>query len=254
MEFHFNKERIMLNQKKTEEIMQIFKTYDYSIFKKLDGNREIDIKHLNNLKKSIDKTHLPIPIVINEKYEIIDGQHRLEISGKLKLPVYYIIINGATLDDVKLLNTNSKAWNLKDYLHSYCKSGNKTYLAVRKFINEHGFGMVDSLTMLSCTKTNRGIDQRKFKTGIYEIKDINKANETALKIEEVKTYFSKYQSRSFVLSMILLFHNKDYNHKKFIRNLSLFPTKLKSCSNKYDYLKNIEEIYNYNQKKKIRLF
>ena len=103
-------------------------------------------------------------------------------------------------------------------------------------------------------RTNQGIDQRKFKTGSYEIKDINKANETALKIEEVKTYFSKYQSRSFVLSMIFLFHNKDYNHKKFIRNLSLFPTKLKSCSNKYDYLKNIEEIYNYNQKKKIRLF
>ena len=82
-----------------------------------------------------------------------------------------------------------------------------------------------------------------------EIKDINKARETADKMLEVKPYFDRYRSRSFFLAMSQLFHNKNYNHKKFIQKLSVYPTKLKFCSNKYDYLKNIEDIFNFNQKK-----
>ena len=237
-----------------DENLAIFKTQDYSLFKKLNGNRELDDNHLKKIMNSMSKKYLPIPVIVNEKFEIIDGQHRIESCKRLKYPINYLVINGSELEDVKLLNTNSKQWSLKDYLNTYCQTGKQTYLNIRDFIDEYGFSIVDSITMLSNTKTNRGIDQVKFKLGIYEIKDINKARETADKMLEVKPYFDRYRSRSFFLAMSELFHNKNYNHKKFIQKLSVYPTKLKFCSNKYDYLKNIEDIYNFNQKKKIRLF
>jgi len=236
------------------ESIAIYETHDYSLFKKLNGNRDIDKNHLEKIIKSMEKKYLPIPIIVNEKFEIIDGQHRIESCKKLKYPINYVVINGCRLDDVKLLNSNSKQWSLKDYLNAYCKTKNKTYIQVKKFINEYGFSIVDSLTMLSNTKSNQGIDQIKFKQGIYEIKDINKAREIAEKMLEVKPYFDRYKTRSFFLAMSELFHNKNYNHKKFIQKLSAYPTKLRCCSNKYDYLKNIEDIFNFNQKKKIRLF
>ena len=236
------------------ETKQIFVTQDYSLFKKLKGNRKLDKNNYKKLTKSIEKIHVPIPIVVNEKYEIIDGQHRVEVCKKLQYPIYYIMINGLNLGDVKLLNTNSQKWKLGDYLDSYCESNNETYIQVKEFIDEYGFTIVDSLTMLSNTKTNRGEDQERFKVGEYKIKDINNAREIAKKMLQVKPYFSKYRSRSFFLAMSELFQNKDYSHKRFIQKLSTYPTKLSSCSNKYDYLRNIENIYNFNSKKKTRLF
>jgi len=242
------------NKAETTQTTQIFITRDYSLFKKLKGNRNLNKLNLKKITRSIEKVHIPIPIVVNENYEIIDGQHRLEVCKNLGYPVYYIMIEGMTLDDVKLLNTNSQGWKLGDYLDSFCEEDNHTYLEVKSFVDEYGFSIVDSLTMLSNTKSNRGEQQEKFKLGVYNIKNKSKAIETADKMLEVKPYFPRYKSRSFFLAMSEMFHNKDYSHKKFIKKLSQYPTKLKPCSNKYEYLKNIEEIYNFNQKTKTRLF
>ena len=40
----------------------------------MSGNRDINIAHKNRLKKSIEEESLCVPIIVNEKYQIIDGQ------------------------------------------------------------------------------------------------------------------------------------------------------------------------------------
>lgn len=75
-----------------EEVPLIQKTNDYSIFKQVNFNREKNKKQVQNLKEIIsqeNRLHLH-PILVNEKMEVIDGQHRLEAAMQLGVPVFYI--------------------------------------------------------------------------------------------------------------------------------------------------------------------
>ena len=49
-------------------------TTDYSLFKSIDGNRTKNKAHVKKLKKSMEEKYLFTVIIVNEKYEIIDGQ------------------------------------------------------------------------------------------------------------------------------------------------------------------------------------
>ena len=61
-----------------ENVIRVMKTNDYSMFTKIDGNRQIDKKNVNNLIESMKEKLLVCPIIVNEDNQIIDGQNRLE--------------------------------------------------------------------------------------------------------------------------------------------------------------------------------
>ena len=78
-------------------------TKNYNMFTSIAGNRNLNPIHLKNLKESIAIKQIPVPIVVNEKYQICDGQNRFQVCCELNLPVYYIVIEGLTLEDGFLL-------------------------------------------------------------------------------------------------------------------------------------------------------
>ncbi|MEQ9286955.1 MAG: ParB N-terminal domain-containing protein [Cyclobacteriaceae bacterium] len=90
---------------KAKKVSPVFETNDYSSFKKIKGNRGIDPQHVNRLEHSFKKKHLKTPILLNEKMEIVDGQHRVEAAKNLNLPVYYIIKENYGLDEARALNS-----------------------------------------------------------------------------------------------------------------------------------------------------
>ena len=99
---------------------QVLKTTDYNLFSFISGNRKINLAHAKRLERSFKNRHLFSPIIVNEYHQIIDGQHRFTVCSKLKLPIYYIVVNGYGLDEVQILNTNSSNWKKIDYLNAYC--------------------------------------------------------------------------------------------------------------------------------------
>ena len=56
-----------------ETVNQVFMTNDYDMFKTITGNRNVNPLHLNRLKKSISEKYISVPIVVNDKYEIINA-------------------------------------------------------------------------------------------------------------------------------------------------------------------------------------
>ena len=78
--------------------------------------------HINRLKKSMADNYLFTVIIVNENYEIIDGQHRFDVI-KIKTPLHYIMCCGYGLNEVHILNQNSKTWNADDYATGYCNLG-----------------------------------------------------------------------------------------------------------------------------------
>lgn len=227
-----------------KQVMSIFYTTAYSKFKHLNGNRNIIKPHLKRLKASMEKNYLFSPILVNEKHEIIDGQHRFEICKELGLPIYYIMKRGYSLNEVQILNSNLRNWSNDDYMNGYIELGLKDYELYKLFRQEFGFDHHSCLWMLADNAGGRETWQD-FKNGDFKVKDYKKALQSAEKIKMVAQFYKGFQRRSFVAAMLKCFRNKEYNHSVFLSKLSYQSVKMVDCTDTVDYLTLIEEIYNF---------
>lgn len=109
------------------EVNKVFETTNYDMFSRIKGNRLIDESNLRKIKYSIKEKNLDIPIIINEKGQIIDGQHRLEVWKDLRLPVKFIVNEGYSLEDVQRANMTGKQWSINDKLNLYIAQDLKSY-------------------------------------------------------------------------------------------------------------------------------
>src|ERR1700683_3981387 len=102
--------------------MEIDSSRDYGSFKLMRANRDVDEGHLNTLRKSFEANgnlSKINPILVNEKKEVIDGQHRLLLCEALDLPVYFMAVPGLTVTDARSMNVAQKTWTVRDYAKSY---------------------------------------------------------------------------------------------------------------------------------------
>jgi hypothetical protein len=231
---------------------QVHTTTDYFLFRPIDGNRNKNLLHINRLKKSMSENYLFTVIIVNEKYEIIDGQHRFEVIQELKLPLNYIICKGYGLNEVHILNQNSKTWNSDDYLDGYCRLGYSDYLRYAEFKKKYGFGHIECMTILSGHMRN-GDKTKEFHNGQFKIVNYLKACDIADKINIVGQYYVGYKRRSFIFAMLQMFKNPNFELTEFLQKLKLQPTALVDCTSTEQYVSLIEEIYNYRRREKINL-
>lgn len=222
-------------------------TRDYFMFRELEGNRALNPLHLKRLKASMQSHYLFSPIIVNEEYEVIDGQHRLHCAQELGLPVYYIICEGYGLREVQVLNASSKNWNADDYMQGYCDLGYKDYEVYKEFREKYGFGHRETQALLEGSAIKSMQD---FYLGKFKVKDKKKATEMAEKLTQVQPFFDAYKTRSFVFAMLHMFKQKNFEFDEFIQKLKLQPTALKKCANTEQYKDLIEEIYNYRRREK----
>ena len=117
-----------MKKKTAYDVPTILVTTDYGMFKRLEGNREVTKKRSAKIQKSIKKVgYIPVPIVVNEHMQIIDGQGRAEAAKALGLPIYYMIVPGLGLAHCVLMNITSTSWTTIDYVSSYAEIGNDNY-------------------------------------------------------------------------------------------------------------------------------
>lgn len=113
-------------------IGNVYETFDYDKFKKLLGNR--NIPSIDKIIKSIDDVgSLIVPIIVNEKYEIIEGQTRYTAWKSRNLPIYYIICEGYGIRECIAMNTTAAKWGLEDYINCYAEYGYTDYVHLREF-------------------------------------------------------------------------------------------------------------------------
>lgn len=223
---------------------EILSTKEYDQFSSLKGNRKVDSKHVNHLIESMKTEYYISPIQVNEKMEVIDGQHRLQAARALKYPVYYYIAKGTNLKTVQTLNTNSKDWKTEDYLQSYIEQVVKDYIIYKQFSDVYQFSHKVNLALL--TGQIGSADQLKqFEYGEFKIKDIVKATEVAAKITQVEPHYKGYKRRNFTYAIIRCLKKKEFNWERFMQKVAYQSRKMVDCSNVEQYLELIEEVYNY---------
>ena len=257
----------------SKKVNVVESTTDYSLFKSLSGNRIIDEGTVRRLIQSFEKRYLLSPILVNEKFEIIDGQHRFQAAKELSLPINYIVIPGYSLPEVQILNSNTKNWTKLDYLDSYCELEYPAYLTMQKFMEkfpEFGFRSAETLLTFNYwgvnynTKLNKDRKQhkatgkvhvrvRKFESGELEIEDYAKSVGFANKILEYREFFEGYHRHVFVNTMVGLLDNPKFSHEEMIEKLRQQPTSLVACVTVQQYRTLIENIYNYKRREKVNL-
>jgi hypothetical protein len=251
-----------------EEVNKVYKTNELSIFKEISGNRVPNPQHIKRLKTSIlQNGMLCNPILVNEDYKVIDGQHRLLASIEANSFIYFIILNGYNLNEVHTLNLNQKNWTKKDFMDGYADMGIQSYIKLREFVEKNtDFTFSDCTSLcsnISGNETGIGNTNRLknpelsiievFQDGTWKGKDFNLAYEWAEKIRLIKPYYLNYNRSIFVLTMISLFRNKNFDYSEFMHKIRLQPKALVDCANREQQKLLIEEIYNYKSRNKINL-
>lgn len=234
-------------------INQVLATNDYSLFSILKGNRKINKAHLNRLKKSIEEESLCVPIIVNEKYEIIDGQNRFNAWKELKFPIYYIIIDGYGLPQVQRLNSNIRNWSLKDYADCYCSLGKKDYKVYKEFKSKYELGDYESIALLQNQINGSGKNFENFRNGKFKVKNYKIACKNAEKVVKLSEFYDGYKRRSFVFSMLHLINHSNFDFKQLLSKLKYQQARLVDCTNKDQYLSLLQDIYNYKSTKKVNL-
>jgi hypothetical protein len=240
-----------------KEVNKVYQTSNLSIFKQIDGNRIPNLQHIKRLADSIRVYGMKCnPILVNERMEIIDGQHRLMAAKEAESFVYYIIVKGYSLSEVHTLNLNQKNWSKKDFMEGYANMNIKSYVKLKEFIQKNeDFSMPICMAFCNNTTDNShnklGENLEVFEDGSWKGRDFNLGQEWANKIRMVQPYYLGYNTSVFVGTLITLFKNENFDFNEFMHKIRLQPTALVDCRNRAQYKTLIEDIYNWRSRNKI---
>ena len=226
-------------------INQILETTDYSLFNYVDANRSVNENHVSKLADAIRKENLLHlnPIIINNKREVIDGQHRLAAAMRLGVAVYYLVDYNITEDSIATLNTNKSNWKPIDYIAYYAKKGNVHYQTLLDFINNRpAIGCSTAINLLSSFQMSL---TNMLKNGTYVVDRFAEA--VALLDVAKDIVFEQQFDRSFLSALQQCMDSGEYVHETFLEKLKQQPGKLTRMANKDQYVELMEKIYNYRQ-------
>lgn len=99
--------------------LSIYKTKDYDKFSIDDKyNRDVNENIVKKIKASIkdcgDKGHV-FPIVVDDKFRIIDGQHRFKSRKEMGLSIYYIQDIELDSESLGIINDAVGKWKVGDF-------------------------------------------------------------------------------------------------------------------------------------------
>lgn len=240
----------------------IQKTKDYDQFEFMLGNREVSDSLVRKLEASILKNNLLAynPILVNEKNEIIDGQHRLIAAQNIDVEIYYRVVDGhASIAEVMLLNANQRGWKLMDYIDSYANMGNENYTVLKGFLDKYHLPTKTSARMLMDEVGGDAMTQH-LQNGSFEIRSLRTAIRIAEYVEQLAPLCDGniYKTDRFITAIykVWILGHLDELVRKAQTWTRIRGEKIMSRGEASDYLREFEDIINWNRKdgKTIRLY
>lgn len=190
------------------EAYKVYTTKDYSIFKRLVGNRDIPESRISKIVESIQTIGwVRNPIIVNENMEVIDGQGRLTALQRLKMPVEYIIAEGAGNKECIYMNMNMVNWKLPDFIKSYAEQGNENYQRLLSLMEKYAGGNLDiiSTAVYRVSKSKH----RDIKQGTLQLTE-EQAKAAIPRLEFIKPILEKIDERKLPGSLVTLMQTLIY--------------------------------------------
>lgn len=115
-----------------------FETNDFDKFHKADYNRNLNNGLVKKLEKSMKEYgYIGAPIIVDEYYAVVDGQHRLQACKNTDTPVLYSRIPGLTQKHFIALNIAQKDMRIDDFIVSNAGQGNENYVRLYNLMRKY---------------------------------------------------------------------------------------------------------------------
>lgn len=233
-------------------IGKVYLTDEFEKFKVLGGNRNVTEARKKMLVKSIDENgYITNPIIVNENFEVIDGQGRLEACKELYVPVAYTVVDGIGINECMILNQNMKNWTIREFVESYAELGNPDYIRLQELLELTNKGI--RTIMFAVTNTHYGSAGDIIKTGKLKVseKQYNNAIEALSYLDWFTPYVSKIQGRIELLQEAILyaFTNDKCNNEMLKNKFSKYYNLADGVVSFKQSLDMVSAIYNRNCKK-----
>ena len=247
-----------LNKHTVKELL-VLSTIDYGIFTDLLGNRIVTETHVKNLMVSMTKKYLDIPIYVNDKLQVIDGQHRLAACASLGLPVYYIVYDGWGIEEANILNINNKNWKLTDFVNMYAARGYEEYVKLTGLDEFYGKRYSYSTLLGLMKDSQKSIDgggrhSTAARKGNLKMGNESHCREVLNTCENINniTGFTKFYNVSFVNAISIVLNKPDFSMNRLMDKIEENKFMVEKRNDYTQYLEMLQEIYNRNSRKKVR--
>lgn len=236
-------------------VTTIESTKEYERFSYDPVNRPVSPRHVKNLMEKMRVKYQLAPIMVNRHMQILDGQHRFEAAKALGLPINYYISKDAEVGDMADLNNAAKNWTNKDRAHHFKEMGNEHYQKYFDFVSRFPkFSFSMALILLSGDTSRKRKIEEEFQEGYFKVKKYADAVSTANFLQSISTFYPGWNRRSFVLAVLQMRNHKDFDDQRFLRKMRMKGGSLSDFANTEDYLRKLEEFYNYREQKIVRFF
>lgn len=234
-------------------------TEDLSVFK-VGVNRPIDIKRVADIARDISERKNMLaayPVVVNERMEVIDGQHRIKAAQAAGVGVYYVVAPGLDVTDQAKANELTKSWTTLDWAGFWAsRTDEPNHAQYARLIELHEeFPMVGFSTLVNFTQYggwSRDTSKQDFKFGRFEIKD----EKAAITLSEWYSDFRKAglpNGGPLSSAVVMLYRNPDYDHAWMTKRLSQYRSQVTACTNSRDYLLEFQSLYNFDRPRRNRV-
>lgn len=237
---------------------KLYKTRNYSMFVSSKTNRVLEIEALRpehvRLYESMKKygfiQSMPITVrVVDGKYVVEDGQHRLFFASKLQIDVYYVAITQSI--DVSELNRTQAVWRIRDYTNRWAAEGNQEYIRAHEFARHYDIPISEAFSVLSLSAFSN--ISRSVKDGTWKARDFDSASSIAQVYKDVTACpgVGKHGNLFKAIYMCCFVHY--FEPMRLTESISKRSAAWGNGGTTNDFLEQIEEFYNFSRKTKVPL-
>lgn len=243
--------------------MEIQKTEDYEKFTTITGNRTISSKKVDRIVEDVKNglnlfPYCPIIVTkgVDEKLNIVDGQHRFTASRNLEQPIYFVIAPDIKLRDIARLNTNTDKWNMKDFLECYIKLGQKDYAILKDFMSRKhtGYKLSIALLMNGVVRSGSSDLTNKFKDGLFEVNFLDSANKTIELVDYLLGHMNIYRDLHLISAIYQLQKKNLWDLERMKDKIIKNPKYIDKQSSAKNYIYMLEQIYNIGNQNRSTIF
>lgn len=231
-----------------ESNIKVYETNDYEKFKTLTGNRTTDVRRIRKIEDSIKNVgYIHNPIIVNEKFEVIDGQGRLEALKKLHMSVPYVVQEGIGVKECISMNINQTNWKHIDYIKSYVDIGNQSYIYLYDLIKK--FPNISTLVVEYAVSETIRFDVSSLMDGKFECTEAQYLN-AFNKLQYLENFnFLDYKNINgrnwcFLYALCFCYDCKKVDNKKLIEKVRTYSYMIDAFVSQLQCLQLLEKIYN----------
>lgn len=237
-------------------------TKEYAKFKLMGGNRAVDYNHVKRLKREMEYNPTMLqaaPILVNENFFVVDGQHRLKAAEELQLPVSYIVRKGITIEAARHMNVTQKRWTLMDFAKSYAEGGNMDYVTFIRTAEAYT-NIAPGIVMKYLAGGYKNDVSVTFRRGEFKIDDRDQAIEYLKRLDEISSLTKAKINTPMAMALLQLFKSEgagEFEWSKFLKKLTLHEgarTLFNPASTVRSCLRSVEDVYNFMSNSRARLY